>query len=87
MVATALTSSGSWMALTSIVVICLFMVITWFGNTWTKVEVEIGTQESSEGVVSTRHFTTEVDDPPSYASIQSEVTPPAYDASVIIDKI
>ena len=61
------------------------MVITWFdmmkGNARTKVEVEIGTQASSEGVVSSRHFTTGVDDPPSYASIQSEVPPPAYDAS------
>ena len=77
MVATALNSSGSWMAFTSIIVICLFMVIiTWLkGNMQTKMEVEIGTQASFEGVVTSRHFTTEVGDPPSYASIQSEVTP------------
>ena len=52
------------------------VIITWLkGNMQTKMEVEIGTQASFEGGVTSRHFTTEVDDPPSYASIQSEVTP------------
>ena len=75
-VTTQLASSGSWMTLTSIIVIGLFMAITWLdlmmGNKDTRVdlpEVEICTRQ--------------VDNPPSYASVERDVHPPNYSSDIV----
>ena len=89
---TLLTSCGSWMALSSTIVICLFMAISWLdsmmGHKQAKVELphgEIRTPSILETETSSRHFASEGDNPPCYASIQIEVPPPPY-SNIIVEQ-
>ena len=69
------------MALTSIIVICVFIVITWLDLMRGHVRTKVGSPEV-EICTPPRHHATEVDNPPSYASIEGEeVPPPAYRSS------
>ena len=68
------------MVVSSIIVISLFLAITWFDyrnrDATTKVELPaIDVCTPSEGAASARHSGSNDDAPPSYASIVSEVPP------------
>ena len=73
------------MTLTSIIVVWVFLAITWFDlirrKAKTKMEsndVEICTLQSSSG-----HTVTEDEKPPSYKSIEGEGPPRAYASNIV----
>ena len=76
--AKVLSSIGCWMTLSSIIVICVFLAITWFDyrkrDANMKVELPaIDVCTPSEGAASARYSGSNDDAPPSYASVVSEV--------------
>ena len=78
-----ISSIGSSMVVSSIIVICIFLAITWFDyrirDANTKVELPAShVCTPSEEAASARHSGSNDDAPPSYASIVSEVPQSAF---------